>query len=94
MKPLEGVRVLEIASIGPGPLAANTFLELGAEVIRVNNPNAVNLLPPSVDPSLENRINITVDLKSEDGISPGQACVFYNKDQFGHKVLGGGWIKE
>ena len=28
----------------------------------------------------------------EDGISPGQACVFYRKDQFGHKVLGGGWI--
>ena len=69
MKPLEGVRVLEIASIGPGPLAANTFLELGAEVIRVNNPNAVNLLPSSTDPSLENRINLTIDLKSEDGIS-------------------------
>tara|TARA_B100000700_G_scaffold302938_1_gene373877 strand:- start:569 stop:1687 length:1119 start_codon:yes stop_codon:yes gene_type:complete len=32
--------------------------------------------------------------ESEDGISPGQACVFYNKDQFGYKVLGGGWIKE
>jgi len=30
----------------------------------------------------------------EDGISPGQACVFYNKDKFGYKVLGGGWIKE
>ena len=30
----------------------------------------------------------------EYGISPGQACVFYNKDQFGYKVLGGGWIKE
>ena len=30
---------------------------------------------------------------SEDGISPGQACVFYNKDKFGLKVLGGGWIK-
>ena len=30
----------------------------------------------------------------EDGISPGQACVFYGKDQFGHRVLGGGWIKE
>ena len=69
MKPVEGVRVLEIASIGPGPLAANTFLELGAEVIRVNNPNAVDLLPPSIDPSLKNRINITIDLKSEDGIS-------------------------
>ena len=33
MKPLDGVRVLEIASIGPGPLAANMFFELGAEVI-------------------------------------------------------------
>ena len=33
-------------------------------------------------------------IKSEDGISPGQACVFYNKDQFGYKVLGGGWIVE
>ena len=29
----------------------------------------------------------------EDGISPGQACVFYNKDDLGYKVLGGGWIK-
>ena len=28
----------------------------------------------------------------EDGISPGQACVFYNKDNLGYKVLGGGWI--
>ena len=31
--------------------------------------------------------------ESEDGISPGQACVFYNQDKFGYKVLGGGWIK-
>ena len=68
MKPLEGVRVLEIASIGPGPLAANTFLELGAEVIRVNNPKAVDMLPSNADPALKNRINITVDLKSNDGI--------------------------
>jgi len=30
----------------------------------------------------------------EDGISPGQACVFYSKDDLGYKVLGGGWIKE
>ena len=28
----------------------------------------------------------------EEGISPGQACVFYNKDNLGYKVLGGGWI--
>ena len=33
-------------------------------------------------------------INSEDGIAPGQACVFYSKDSFGHRVLGGGWIKE
>ena len=30
---------------------------------------------------------------SETGISPGQACVFYSKDNYGDKVLGGGWIQ-
>ena len=49
---------------------------------------------------LEGKVNFNndntalVNLKEfEDGISPGQACVFYNKDKFGYKVLGGGWIK-
>ena len=28
----------------------------------------------------------------ETGISPGQACVFYYKDEIGDKVVGGGWI--
>ena len=31
-------------------------------------------------------------LDGEDGVSPGQACVFYLKDDTGDKVLGGGWI--
>ena len=31
-------------------------------------------------------------LEKETGISPGQACVFYSKDDIGDKVLGGGWI--
>ena len=35
-----------------------------------------------------------VSLKEfEDGISPGQACVFYDLDNQGYKVLGGGWIE-
>ena len=43
---------------------------------------------------IENQNYAEVNLiNSENGISPGQACVFYNKDQFGDKVLGGGWIK-
>jgi tRNA-specific 2-thiouridylase len=31
-------------------------------------------------------------LDKETGVSPGQACVFYSKDDLGDKVLGGGWI--
>ena len=33
-------------------------------------------------------------LEDEYGISPGQACVFYLKDKYGYKVLGGGWIEK
>jgi len=40
---------------------------------------------------LENSANVEI-LDKETGISPGQACVFYSKDDFGDKVLGGGWI--
>ena len=44
--------------------------------------------------NLNNDNTALVNLEEfEDGISPGQACVFYNKDKFGYKVLGGGWIK-
>ena len=32
-------------------------------------------------------------LEEEQGIAPGQACVFYSKNDYGYKVLGGGWIK-
>jgi tRNA-uridine 2-sulfurtransferase len=32
-------------------------------------------------------------LEEEQGIAPGQACVFYSKNDIGYKVLGGGWIK-
>ena len=43
---------------------------------------------------IDNKNAADVNLKvSEDGISPGQACVFYKKDDLGYKVLGGGWIK-
>jgi len=52
-----------------------------------------SLLEAKVDLMEDSKANVNL-LYPEDGISPGQACVFYSKDQFGHKVLGGGWIKE
>ena len=52
-----------------------------------------NLLEAKVDLKENDTAQVHL-VDPEDGISPGQACVFYSKDQFGHKVLGGGWIKE
>ena len=51
-----------------------------------------NLLEAKVELKNDNEAHVYLT-NSEDGISPGQACVFYNKDNFGYKVLGGGWIK-
>ena len=34
--PLQGVRIVEIASIGPGPFAAMLLADLGADVIRID----------------------------------------------------------
>jgi len=39
----------------------------------------------------KNSANINI-IDGEAGISPGQACVFYSKDERGDKLLGGGWI--
>ena len=40
---------------------------------------------------LETKADVKI-LDKETGISPGQACVFYSRDNIGDKVLGGGWI--
>ena len=49
------------------------------------------LLKAKVDLHEQNTAKVRLKI-SEDGISPGQACVFYNKNSLGYKVLGGGWI--
>ena len=51
------------------------------------------LLDAKVNFSDQNGVDVNLKIE-EDGISPGQACVFYRKDALGYKVLGGGWIKE
>jgi tRNA-specific 2-thiouridylase len=38
--------------------------------------------------------DIVVELgDSESGVAPGQACVFYDSEEAGARVLGGGWIE-
>ncbi len=58
----------------------------------------INIKVRSTGRLLKAKINILktyADVKildKETGISPGQACVFYSKDDIGDKMLGGGWI--
>ena len=60
--------------------------------------NIINIKVRSTGRLLKAKIKIFEDtakveiLDNETGISPGQACVFYSKDEVGDKVLGGGWI--
>ena len=60
--------------------------------------NEINVKVRSTGKLLRARIQILDDkaevnmIDEETGISPGQACVFYSKDNFGDKLLGGGWI--
>ena len=69
--PLTGVRVIELAGIGPGPFAAMLLADMGADVIRVDRAQAVRGGDPS-QPSLDllnrGRRSIGVDLKNPDGI--------------------------
>ncbi|MDG2267927.1 MAG: tRNA 2-thiouridine(34) synthase MnmA [Alphaproteobacteria bacterium] len=59
-------------------------------VVNIKVRSTGRLLKAKID-LLENSANVEI-LDKETGVSPGQACVFYSKDDFGDKVLGGGWI--
>ncbi|MEU2787861.1 CaiB/BaiF CoA-transferase family protein [Streptomyces sp. NPDC007100] len=69
--PLSGVRVVELAGIGPGPFAAMLLADLGADVVRVDRPGGAGLgIDPAYDVTNRNKRSVLVDLKSPEG--PGQ----------------------
>lgn len=60
--PLSGLRIVELAGLGPGPFAAMMLADHGAEVIRIERPGAPH---DPLDPLLRSRTSVTLDLKSE-----------------------------
>jgi alpha-methylacyl-CoA racemase len=66
--PLAGVRVVEIAGIGPAPFAAMILAELGASVVRVERPGGVSPMA-AADGLQRSRPNVAVDLKHPDGVA-------------------------
>ena len=64
--PLSGVRIIELAGIGPAPFAGMMLADHGAEVIRVERPGA---RPSGTDILARNRRVIGADLKKPEGVA-------------------------
>jgi alpha-methylacyl-CoA racemase len=62
------VRVVELGGIGPGPHAAMVLADLGADVVRVDRPNAFTFpVPAGVrDPMLRGRRSVAFDMKNDE----------------------------
>jgi alpha-methylacyl-CoA racemase len=70
MPPLTGIRIIELAGIGPAPFCGMMLADHGAEVLYLHRPGQ----PPSPrDPLLRGRVPVEVDLKSPEGIAQVQA---------------------
>jgi alpha-methylacyl-CoA racemase len=67
--PLAGLKVVELAGIGPGPHAAMILGDLGADVARIDRPPAGFQLgsPDAQDPTLRGRRRVAADLKDPAG---------------------------
>jgi alpha-methylacyl-CoA racemase len=70
--PLVGLRVIELAGIGPGPHAAMLLADLGADVVRIERPpesgaGGLQLVPGAADQLLRSRRSVLCDLKDPAG---------------------------
>ncbi len=82
------IRLKDVSWIGDGDLADAAAREAPIGVkVRSTRPPAPARLVRSGDPAQS--VAVALDTP-EEGVSPGQACVFYGDD--GERVLGGGWI--
>ncbi|MGY2084743.1 CaiB/BaiF CoA transferase family protein [Blastococcus sp. SYSU DS0539] len=67
--PLTGLRVVELAGLGPAPYACMLLAELGAEVVKVDRPSGAASSVADTDKELlhRSRPSIAVDLKNPQG---------------------------
>ena len=67
--PLRGVRVVELAGIGPGPHACTILADLGADVIRVDRPGGQTFATGRYDVLTRGRPSVALDLKNPDAVA-------------------------
>jgi alpha-methylacyl-CoA racemase len=68
--PLSGLRMIELAGIGPGPWAAMMFSDMGAEVIRIDRPAPTSsYVPAALDIARRGRKSVALDLRHPEGVA-------------------------
>ena len=67
MGPLKGLKIIEMAGIGPGPFCGMVLADLGAELIRVDRASAIGT-GSKREPSNRGKKSIAIDLKSKEGV--------------------------
>src|SRR5258706_11166383 len=67
--PLHGVRVIEMAGIGPGPLTAMLLADMGADVVRVDRAKPPGGADHTRDVLNRGRRSVAIDLKNPDGVA-------------------------
>ena len=73
--PLTGIRIVEIAGLGPTPFAAMTLADFGAEVIRIERPGAAQLIEQERDFLNRGRGFVALNLKSEEGLGRARELI-------------------
>jgi alpha-methylacyl-CoA racemase len=70
MGPLQGVKIVELAGIGPGPFAGMLLSDMGADIVRIDRAQQVmgDFSKPNLEPLYRGRRSIGVDLKNPDGV--------------------------
>ena len=69
MPALTGLKIIELAGIGPAPFAGMMLADHGAEVIRIDRPGTASMIPAERDVLLRGRRTIAVDLKRPEGVA-------------------------
>ena len=70
--PLNGVKIIEMAGVGPGPFCAMMLADAGADVITISRPNPGTLgnrRDPATDALARGRRHLTLDLKKPEAIA-------------------------
>ena len=73
--PLQGMKVIEMAGLGPGPFCAMMFADMGAEVVRIERPGIADPARDRFDVLARKRHRVALDMKRPDAADTALAII-------------------